>query len=74
MPSKGGEDTCLINARPPNGTNRIIVLFITGVFNLDTEINGACLEGRSGLVSFKTRRFDELLVNTHVALITVSSP
>lgn len=43
----------MINARLPDGTNRIIVLFITGVFNLDAEINGACLEGRSGLVSFK---------------------
>lgn len=64
----------MINARLPDGMNRIIVLFITGVFNLRSEINEACLEGRSGLVSFKTQCFHELLVNTHVALITGFEP
>lgn len=44
----------MINARLPDGMNRIIVLFIAGVFNLEAEINKACLEGRSGLVSSKT--------------------
>lgn len=44
----------MINTRLPDGASRIIVLFIAGVFNLDAGINGACLEGRSGLVSFKT--------------------
>lgn len=44
----------MINALLPDGTHRMIVLFITGVFNLDAEINAACLEGRSGLVSSKT--------------------
>lgn len=44
----------MINARLPDGSDAIIVLFITGVFNLGAEMSGACLEGRSGLVSFKT--------------------
>lgn len=33
----------MINAQLPDGMNRIIVLFTTGVFNLDTGINNPCL-------------------------------
>lgn len=47
------EDTCMINTQLPNGMKRIIVLFITGVFNLDTRINHPCLLGRAGIVIFK---------------------
>lgn len=64
----------MINARLPDGSSAIIVLFITGGFNLGAEMNGACLEGRSGLVSFKTSCLDELLVSANVALLMGFEP